>query len=95
MRATGRFGDSDTEYEYVAFVTWSKLDNEFIINNIKRQKKSLLDIELYYNCEITDEWIEIEQHHNIFFDRDLENKLNVVINEQWDEINYIIDRSEQ
>ncbi len=95
MRATGRFGDNDTEYKYVAFVTWSHLDNEFLINNIKRQKKSLLDIELYYNCEITDEWIEIEQHHNIFFDRDLENKLNVVINEQWDAIDYIIDRSEQ
>jgi len=95
MRATGRFGDSDTEYKYVAFVTWSKLDNEFIIDNIKRGKKSFLDIELYYNCEITDEWIEIEQHHNIFFDRDIENKLNVVINEQWGEINYMIDRSEK
>ena len=95
MRATGRFGDSDTEYEYVAYVTWSHLDNEFLINNIKRGKKSFLDIELYYNCEITDEWIEIEQHHNIFFDRDIENKLNVVINEQWGEINYMIDRSEK
>ena len=89
MHITNYFGIGEEDYKYSAHVHVD-LDELLAIDTVLRHEKKELDLEVYKLNTFTGKWEEINQDDAEFYEKELEERVTVVMNEHYDKYDYYV-----